>query len=429
MCRAGQKVGNGGHGVVCFTDEIAFRTVFQRVADNIAGKTNQDALDGIDLSTVKVDSLDLLSMSMGSSPVRPDTTDPDTWARRRLDLLADKTKLANSLLEKMELFPFSNWIRAPYGLRDIDDANAQITLPSRCLIMQIAIQSPTGVYVDPRLFGKMDALNQSALILHEAIYRLAIEYGERNSEKTRVLNAYILSDQLEKDDAVTVSKKIVDIDFRRSGESFPYHSEIFDLKNNEHILVYGGRKYYDHVCIEPYEWPVSYNFGTSCLLWKDTEVQGFSLKADYHVHINLNGEILGGYLKRDTQFGSVKIPGNSYFSAANLSPFVGFYLQSTKKGPYTSKLITSKFSFDLECTPSIPPGSIDQTDTLSPEHFWCQTLQPTKIFNFPAEYIGYDFLKQTFSVVLSEDYQSFKKGDSISLDSEGQFISSRKRLR
>lgn len=93
-------------------------------------------------------------------------------------------------------------------LADIRDAG-DIVIPNGCRIAQIANQS-TPLYpddkryvIDSSLWTALDTDSQAGLILHEIIYREAIELGHENSVSTRLLNSGLCSQKIE---AMTVSQ-------------------------------------------------------------------------------------------------------------------------------------------------------------------------------------------------------------------------------
>ncbi len=84
-------------------------------------------------------------------------------------------------------------------LEDVPDSN-HVSIPSGCGIKQIVIQFSDGFNVpgkryliDLKLWNQIDDNTKAGLILHELIYRGAIETGHKNSIATRAFNAYIVS--------------------------------------------------------------------------------------------------------------------------------------------------------------------------------------------------------------------------------------------
>lgn len=98
---------------------------------------------------------------------------------------------AHSFMSETNLMP-------EVELKDIPDSLIWV-FPKGCRIEQIAIQKRPLYQEDPRyiisqdLWELMDENNRAGLILHEIIYRDAIERGQTNSQHTRYFNAKISS--------------------------------------------------------------------------------------------------------------------------------------------------------------------------------------------------------------------------------------------
>ncbi|MBK7890572.1 MAG: hypothetical protein IPJ84_06930 [Bdellovibrionales bacterium] len=93
-------------------------------------------------------------------------------------------------------------------LADIRDAG-DIVIPNGCRIAQIANQSAPlypddkRYVIDRSLWTALDDDSRAGLILHEIIYREAIELGHENSVSTRLLNSGLCSQKIE---TMTVSQ-------------------------------------------------------------------------------------------------------------------------------------------------------------------------------------------------------------------------------
>lgn len=103
-------------------------------------------------------------------------------------------------------------------LADISDAG-NIVIPKECTIEQIANQSEPLYEDDPRyvidesLWSQLDNQNRAGLILHEIIYREAIELGHNNSVSTRYLNANMSSRKIESMSIADYTRFLIDLDF------------------------------------------------------------------------------------------------------------------------------------------------------------------------------------------------------------------------
>jgi hypothetical protein len=85
----------------------------------------------------------------------------------------------------------------PIGTRlpPTDDATIP-DLSDKCSIVQIAIYSTDGtIYRDSEYWSKLQAIEQAALIIHEAIYHDAKQYGVLKSDESRKAVGMIFSDE------------------------------------------------------------------------------------------------------------------------------------------------------------------------------------------------------------------------------------------
>jgi len=169
---AGNEVGNGGNVVNC-KDKLQMLDLYE-------AKT----LRGVDLDP---------DVGAGS--------DPYQIARDRLSLL-DKfdpksVKVYRANLERLQKdISLENEIQ----LVPIDDsAHAFVPKDSECKVTQLAVlrkkplPGEKRVLVNNSLFKKMPAVQQAALLLHEAIYERFALLGEKDSSKARYYNSYLLS--------------------------------------------------------------------------------------------------------------------------------------------------------------------------------------------------------------------------------------------
>jgi antitoxin component YwqK of YwqJK toxin-antitoxin module len=106
-------------------------------------------------------------------------------------------------------------------LIDIPDSDHK-TIPNNCQIFQIANQSPPILptekryIIDQNLWVNLDDDQKAALILHEVIYREAIEIGHINSISTRVLNELIISTNIDDLSVFEFTKILKDLDFKEN---------------------------------------------------------------------------------------------------------------------------------------------------------------------------------------------------------------------
>lgn len=112
-------------------------------------------------------------------------------------------ELANNLKYRaLDFFENARFL-VDANLEDIKDSH-HVAIPQGCEVKQVAVQrdplfSDMPRYIVERsLYAQMDAVNQAYLILHEAIYNLALGLGHVNSINTRYFTAVVASDKLDR---------------------------------------------------------------------------------------------------------------------------------------------------------------------------------------------------------------------------------------
>jgi len=107
------------------------------------------------------------------------------------------------------------------NLEDISDSD-HIAIPRKCRIRQIANQSEPVLETDKRyvidatLWRELDSDNQAGLILHEIIYREALELGHSNSVSVRLLNALISSSHIQELSVEQFTRILIDLGFEHT---------------------------------------------------------------------------------------------------------------------------------------------------------------------------------------------------------------------
>lgn len=175
-----RNVGNGGDVVVC---------------KDSAGKVTSVEL--FDFYEARV--------TNGRLPIPPNVTDPHAIVLTALkELEKINPSRAHRYQKWAEAFKNEAVFVPDAKLTNIDDTN-HIVLPAKCDIAQIAVQRSiddeiqTNRYVvDKKLWDALDPLNQAGLILHEVIYREAIEGEINESRAVRLLNSLIFAGDISK---------------------------------------------------------------------------------------------------------------------------------------------------------------------------------------------------------------------------------------
>ncbi len=175
---AGGSVGNGGDGIVCRSGT----------------KPEVETLDLYEARTMRG-----ITAELGGPQL--------SWR--------DKLDIALTRLEKIDHFRAAHYqdrlntflSEASFipGIKLIDIPDSQqVILPSQCTIEQVAIQKPPQFpgdayyVVNKDLWDLMSTDNQAALVLHEIVYREAIEFGHQNSISARYFNSLVLSNRFDK---------------------------------------------------------------------------------------------------------------------------------------------------------------------------------------------------------------------------------------
>ena len=95
-----------------------------------------------------------------------------------------------------------HWLEEGDNLVDIPDSNHEV-YPQNCELKQIVIQKKPSwpinkrYLIDTDLWNQLNDIHRALLVLHEIIYREAIEFGAVNSVKARIFNAILSSTEFD----------------------------------------------------------------------------------------------------------------------------------------------------------------------------------------------------------------------------------------
>ncbi len=213
---AGGDKGNGGDAVVCFSDSTVQEQVRLELFRNQAGGTNSNPFAKPETMRVvsSVELLDLYEYKLpnGFPPKRREVMKVDGTFQETVPAifsrLEKKSAFATTLRDVYKTIPLNHWHASP-GVVEINDSSQAFLLPSECLLIQVAARISDQVYYDEHLWNKMDELNHTALVLHELIYKIAVDHGDNNSQKARQIVGLAMSkDEFEQFDAYQVYKKL-----------------------------------------------------------------------------------------------------------------------------------------------------------------------------------------------------------------------------
>lgn len=166
---ANDVVGNGGDVVNC-PNSVTMLDLYE--GESIRKIIPDVSLTGVD---EKVTVENALNRMRAFDPVRADVYQ----------------QLANEFWQEVSFVPNASLV-------DIPDSQ-HVAVPHGCKIEQVAIQIKPKFPEDPRyivdksLWDRMPTLDRASLILHEIIYREALELKQKNSKRARYFNSILSS--------------------------------------------------------------------------------------------------------------------------------------------------------------------------------------------------------------------------------------------
>lgn len=196
--QGGHSVGNGGKGVICRDSEGRILSI--------------ELLDFYEARVVRGIQRDLGAPSLSvSEKIRV--------ALERLARLSPQR--AREYQAQADRFFDEVLFLRGQTLIGTDDSD-HISFPSGCAVEQMATQNEPRLPEDKRytinqdLWERLDSDNQTGLILHEIIYREAIESGQNNSRSSRYINSYITSKKIDGLSPETFTKILQELGFQYS---------------------------------------------------------------------------------------------------------------------------------------------------------------------------------------------------------------------
>lgn len=191
----GHEKGNGGDVVACFKNYLSAREAAAKITNQEGNVFSQpDVIANLESARI----LDLYEFQLpaGFPPrVRPlinQVGTMDSMIQTLIERAAQKSTFGQELADRYELMPLDNW-RATEGVIELDDSLSAVLLPQNCILVQSAVRQGNVVYYDAPLFEVLPPIHQTALIMHELIYRLAVDNGASDSRVARQANGLLLS--------------------------------------------------------------------------------------------------------------------------------------------------------------------------------------------------------------------------------------------
>jgi hypothetical protein len=190
MALDAKEVGNGGNAVLCPATKSA------------------ELLDYYEARILRN-----MNVTMGSGK------DPVAVAQFAVQRLKKLSPLRALAYEKyIQSFISESRFLKGVELVEINDSG-HIFLPTNCKPVQVAVQKAPAFPGDGRyvinqdVWDQMPVTSQAGLILHEVIYREALEFGASDSRAVRYLNSVLAADQLANYNPISFAKMMVEIGF------------------------------------------------------------------------------------------------------------------------------------------------------------------------------------------------------------------------
>lgn len=120
------------------------------------------------------------------------------FAKRRIELLKGKTSYYQMLSKAFDFWTKDDvWVRSESGVTIVADSGSKLNAPKDCLPLQIAVQDNLQIFYDPRIFDRLDLVNQAALVLHEVLYKIALQAGHTTSREVQKFVGLMMRKDLE----------------------------------------------------------------------------------------------------------------------------------------------------------------------------------------------------------------------------------------
>lgn len=213
----GTAEGNGGDAVVCFFDAQT-----RDYVDGIlhANRKSYNPIPVFEEDTVRaqVESVTAFdhfeyTRPLGFPPTSRTVLTPGADYKETLETvlarLEAKSSFGRQLRDYGKQYDLSKW-RAVPGVPEVDDSGESNYLPRKCLLVQVALRRSGGIAFDSYLFGRMGALDQATLVLHEWFYALALDnqYVANSKPVRELMGLFISKDEFEKLTADDLQKRL-----------------------------------------------------------------------------------------------------------------------------------------------------------------------------------------------------------------------------
>jgi hypothetical protein len=189
---------HGGHVVVTFASIQDREKVEKVLEENAKGGRSKDPLDGINLGTLKVESLDLfLERKRGLPDRRSDVLDLEDLPKRetemnfvdfaesRIELMKGKTDFYDFWMNafKKTVGDARRWVGSDSGVTITKDSGlgsgegSALHLSKNRLALNIAVQNELQITYDERLMERAGLIDASAVVNHETGWAYSVALG------------------------------------------------------------------------------------------------------------------------------------------------------------------------------------------------------------------------------------------------------------
>ncbi len=172
---SGTDIGNGGHGIVCRLQDDPSQIVSARLLDYKEAEKRPNPLNPNLGSSKKI--LERVDVALNHlSRFLPEQAEKFRLMAREI-----YNKQIHFVKGQLPLMDFTSVVPIPYG----------------CAVEQLAVRllNPSifdkEFTINKNIWDKLNLTDKAGLILHETIYKVYADQGDENSDKARLLNAFI----------------------------------------------------------------------------------------------------------------------------------------------------------------------------------------------------------------------------------------------
>ena len=215
---------SGGSAVVCFKDidDVVIEKIKKSVKTNL-----KDPLSFVDISQIESVTMSDIFYSIGSQNLRlknyqDSAMSEDLIFKDVISFLNEKKSSLGDILNYVNTQEI-DWIQTNNAVFSALDANeSNVRIPNNCVLMYTAIhdyvtKNISRVYIDQRLYSKMDSLNKAALRIHEVLLRRSDSVNTRSTQNVQNMTHFLLSTPKDRTSLVKIYSAMIE------NNIFSYH--------------------------------------------------------------------------------------------------------------------------------------------------------------------------------------------------------------